>query len=566
MRLLYCLLAVGCLAFGQFSGLAVTDDAAQVYFSTPLRLKYEVGSAPYPRTNAIYRILGNHIEPFSTPPGASTSYLSIAHVKPRVSGSGDVIAYTIAARCSGGSSCLSYPSYDVSRVFVHGTAYGGERAGVAQISVNGRYVVTGQQFIDLETGATLDVPAAPANDRQVVTSDGRVLLRNGTAGLQLWSPAGGSRTLPVSRVPAYAILNDTAFWVIYQTSPQPGEAELWSFEIGTGREALLARQEGIDQLFDFRPTISNNADWVLYAASPTEGAPRQAFLIRPDGGENRQLTRFWEGVSDAVLAGFGTAAFVSTPYGRLARIDVMTGAVTELLGRTPVYYAAFEALIPGSVLPLRGTGLSETTQWALFPLPSSLADVRVFVNGRPMPILSVSPGEVWFQVPFDLPIGGPVRVELGNNSVFANGSGNLPVVSRKPYFFSSAGAALIVAHQDFSGPVTRESPARPGEVVHAYAVGLGAVSPALPTGVPAPLDTLHHLAAPFDCTAGVPANGSATPVEVLFAGLAPGFVGLYQVDIRVPATATDSGDFFLSCGTPGNILERHGGAVSVRSE
>jgi uncharacterized protein (TIGR03437 family) len=400
-----------------------------------------------------------------------------------------------------------------------------------------------------------------------VTSDGRVLLRGGPTGLQLWNPDGGSRNLPLPRAAAYAILNDAATSVIYQTSPQPDEAELWSLDLGTGREALLARQKGIDQLFDFRPTISNNAEWVLYTSSPTGDAPRQAFLVRRDGGESRQLTRFSDGVADAVLAGFGKAVVVSTHGGRLARIDVATGAVAELLGRTPVYYCGFEALTPGSVLPLRGTGLSETTQWASFPLPSSLADVRVFVDGRPMPIVSVSPGEVWFQVPFDLPIGGPVRVELGNNSVFANGGRNdVPVVSRKPYFFSYAGAELIAAHEDFSGPVTAESPARPGEVVHAYAVGLGAVSPPLPTGLPAPVDTVHRLAEPFDCTVGVPANGSANPVQVLFAGLAPGFVGLYQVDIRVPELPAGTASLFLSCGTPGNASERHGGAVSVRGE
>jgi uncharacterized protein (TIGR03437 family) len=78
---------------------------------------------------------------------------------------------------------------------------------------------------------------------------------------------------------------------------------------------------------------------------------------------------------------------------------------------------------------------------------------------------------------------------------------NVRVLSRSLYFAGDA-AGFTVYRGDFSGTVDRNSPAKPGEVVHASALGLEAVTPPLPTGVPAPLEQLHVLAEPFDCTLG----------------------------------------------------------------
>ena len=69
-------------------------------------------------------------------------------------------------------------------------------------------------------------------------------------------------------------------------------------------------------------------------------------------------------------------------------------------------------------------------------------------------------------------------------------------------------------------------------VITAYVTGLGAVSPAVPTGSPAPLDVLSYAQATVTATlGGVPAP------SVQFAGLAPGFIGLGQVNILVPQDA-----------------------------
>ena len=63
-----------------------------------------------------------------------------------------------------------------------------------------------------------------------------------------------------------------------------------------------------------------------------------------------------------------------------------------------------------------------------------------------------------------------------------------------------------------------------------YTTGLGDVTPAIPAGAPAPLDALSPTSSPATVTIG----GVDAP-QVLFAGLVPGFTGLYQVNVVVPS-------------------------------
>jgi uncharacterized protein (TIGR03437 family) len=311
--------------------------------------------------------------------------------------------------------------------------------------------------------------------------------------------------------------------VVYET-----QANLRALELATGRQAPLGR--------GFRPSISNDGTLVLYLADG------QAWLIRPDGTGRRQLARIEEGVDEAVLAGYGRIAIAVTRTGRMVRVNTDTGAIEELIPETPVCYFAFAALTPGSALPVRAGN-------TFAPHAS-----RVRVEGRTMPLISAGPKEIWFQVPFDLPISPRVSVELEHSSVFDTCAAPRVVTRRTPYFFTDG--PLTLAHEDFSGLVTRQSPARPGEIVHAWAVGLGAVTPEMQTGIPTPAAPLFRLADPFDCRLGYPQGSPA--VDVLFAGLAPGMIGIYKVSIRLPESMPP-GTASLSCGTTENERERHGG-------
>ncbi len=94
---------------------------------------------------------------------------------------------------------------------------------------------------------------------------------------------------------------------------------------------------------------------------------------------------------------------------------------------------------------------------------------------------------------------------------------------------------VIAQHGETSANITKASPAKPGEVVVIYLSGMGATNPVVKSGEPAPSSPPAKVAV----AAAVTLGGENAVVQ--FAGLAPGFVGLYQVNFQVPATI-GSGD------------------------
>jgi uncharacterized protein (TIGR03437 family) len=564
------LLSFACVAPAQFSGLAPTDDGSQLYFVATVRLASEVSQNLPATTTAIYRIQAGAIQRITVPSPYSVGSPDLYQGNAQVSGDGSVFSYTEYQACVGGSSCITRPTTSDSPLTVGGKAYGTPLAGAAQISRNGRFVYNALIFPafsfpaganavelhDLQTGTTVQPPVQPASSRQAVTSDGRVLgFDPQTEALILWSTSG-AQSLTTSEPPATAIINDAGTWVIYQTAQILATYHLRALQLSNGRDVLLASSAA-----PFDASISSDGNLVAYLNVPGIGQVAQVLTIHPDATGNAPLTSFPLPVDEAVIAGGGGMVFAVTGS-RVVAIDSLSGAVQELISPTPVCNAGFVSLIPGSILPIRGSGLTDFTQVAPVPLPSALDGVRVLAGGNPLPILSISPGEVWFQVPFELATGATISVGLDNSSVFAGCRAvTVPVVERDPYFFVSD--MLIAAHQDWGSLVASNSPAQPGEVIHTYAVGLGAVTPAMATGIPAPPGGVFPLAGPFDCYVGYGTAGQ--PLPVVFAGLAPGMIGIYQVDIMIPNVPGSAGWIFVNCGTPGNALERSGGGLPVVS-
>jgi uncharacterized protein (TIGR03437 family) len=93
---------------------------------------------------------------------------------------------------------------------------------------------------------------------------------------------------------------------------------------------------------------------------------------------------------------------------------------------------------------------------------------------------------------------------------------------------------LIAQHGDYS-LVTAQNPAHPGEVLTMYLVGMGATDPPVPTGVASPANPVAYANVKPELSIG------GAEAEVLFWGLTPGSVGLYQINFRVPP-GTQPGD------------------------
>jgi type 1 glutamine amidotransferase len=181
--------------------------------------------------------------------------------------------------------------------------------------------------------------------------------------------------------------------------------------------------------------------------------------------------------------------------------------------RGPVVAASPEVVAPGAALEIYGSAMttgstlvSDALDWKY-----RLAGTRVLVNGAEAPIYYASPGQLNVQFPMDLRAGtAMVLVNLGEKTFDV---GIVPVMQAAP---------VIRATRVVEG------------AVEIYATGLGAVDGDIGTGTRAPLDRVIR-------TQGTPSvriGGQAA--TVLFSGLAPGWVALYQVNAAAPAGVNPS--------------------------
>jgi uncharacterized protein (TIGR03437 family) len=193
-----------------------------------------------------------------------------------------------------------------------------------------------------------------------------------------------------------------------------------------------------------------------------------------------------------------------------------------------------------------------------YPLPYSIAGVTVYVSGAPAPLLAVADLGGYQQVNFQVPAydgSGPVEVQqsgqTGQLAWWAQNSWGTPSGLWGVFFTGLSGYA-IAQHADFS-PVTHDHPAQPGEAVVVYGTNLDVLSDVVdapPIGSPATADPLPSLLQSSSSGAGRFLTLNGTQVDLLYAGLAPGLVGVFQVNFRVPS-GTPDGDATLNAVLPG---------------
>ncbi|MGH9558274.1 MAG: hypothetical protein ACRD30_03475 [Bryobacteraceae bacterium] len=180
---------------------------------------------------------------------------------------------------------------------------------------------------------------------------------------------------------------------------------------------------------------------------------------------------------------------------------------------------------PGSLISIFGTGLAQSTASAgTLPLPATLGGATVSVGGVPAPLLYTSSGQINAQVPYATPVGN-TSVTTGSG-----GSVSVSIQAVAPGLFLANPGQAAAANQDgtVNGP---DQPAPAGSAISAYLTGLGSVDNPVADGAPATANPLSYAAATVTATIG------GQPAQVLFAGLAPGFAAVFQVNIAIPQLA-----------------------------
>jgi uncharacterized protein (TIGR03437 family) len=220
-------------------------------------------------------------------------------------------------------------------------------------------------------------------------------------------------------------------------------------------------------------------------------------------------------------------------------LNVM-GASPTFTGQGVVNAASFQAgIVPGGLITIFGTGLSSGVSGTVLVEAgtTSYQGTIVRIGGTPAPLISITgpPNEqISVQAPFELPAGAQTAVQVENNGSVSTVPGIVSYPSQPGIFNVVLNEEVTVGaltHADTGALVTPDDPARHGEAVSLYFTGGGPISPAVQTGAPAPVGVIPLMSLPV--VVGVDNKGS----PILFSGYAPGFVGLYQVNLRIAADA-----------------------------
>jgi uncharacterized protein (TIGR03437 family) len=202
---------------------------------------------------------------------------------------------------------------------------------------------------------------------------------------------------------------------------------------------------------------------------------------------------------------------------------------------------SYVAVAPGAMISIYGDRLAESaTSASDLPLPTQLVDTQVFMAGVKLPLDYVSETQINAVVPYRVNTNAPQQLLVQRGLTYSLPV-SIDVAPAQPSIFNGGPpqlAALMYAYpSDGSSPhlVNSAAPAHAGDVVSIFCSGLGPVSPAVPDGA-APADesslTSNNVQLLID----------GQPAQVTFAGLTPGFAGLYQVNAVVPqGTGTGSG-------------------------
>lgn len=170
------------------------------------------------------------------------------------------------------------------------------------------------------------------------------------------------------------------------------------------------------------------------------------------------------------------------------------------------------------------------------PLPTALGDTQVLINQLPVALFYVSPGQINLPLPIGLPTTGSVDLRVVSKSTGQiYGATDLAMTAVSPGLFtlSATGSGQLAALNEDN---TVNSPANPltrGHILQIFGTGQGPVSNPPMDGVPS-MGTSLTLADPQLLIGSV----TATPSDVLYSGLAPGLIGVWQINVRISTTIT----------------------------
>ncbi len=346
------------------------------------------------------------------------------------------------------------------------------------------------------------------------------------------------------------------------TAPTVGAAA--TFIIGGNGGTVLKSPTGIGVNSAGQILIADTGDnRVLVFPSlillPLTGAVATAVVGQPS---LTSVAANWDGQNGLASADslFGPAAVYVDRQDTLYVGDTGNNRVLHFLKLGVVVNAAtFQSgfpVAPGSIATIGGGAVAtDVSQAPGSTWPSTMVNRQVVFNDQlPSPLYFVGQNQINFQVPSNASVGlNRVAVRRADTGELIAG-GSVVIATAAPGLFTAAqnGAGQVAAlNQDntVNGP---SNPAAAGSTIQLFGTGQGPVSPAVPDGTATPLGTLSN-------TVAVPTSDPATCLNtqpsvcvsvasalgtVQYSGLAPGNIGLWQINVAIPKS-TPSGNVAL---------------------
>jgi uncharacterized protein (TIGR03437 family) len=220
-----------------------------------------------------------------------------------------------------------------------------------------------------------------------------------------------------------------------------------------------------------------------------------------------------------------TSGFTVFPWDfDVALAEPIIQSVVNLADETP-------AVATGGLISIFGAELSQVTiSNSELPVPTTLGEACLTVNGVLAPMFLASPGRVNAQLPFE--VGGAATMILRTPGGTSN-SFDFTVLPSAPAVFQTGTAGPdtglhTIVRATNNELVTLSNPIHPEDHIVIFLTGLGLTSPEVATGVPAPADPLALALFEPQVTLG------GVTLDILYAGLVPGQVGVYQINAFVP--------------------------------
>jgi uncharacterized protein (TIGR03437 family) len=189
---------------------------------------------------------------------------------------------------------------------------------------------------------------------------------------------------------------------------------------------------------------------------------------------------------------------------------------------------------PGGLVSLFGTNLSPTNMaTSQIPLPTALADSCMSVNGALLPLLFASPTQINAQLPSNA---------MGNSSLVLYTPGgvsdtfNFTIQATAPSVFRTSNGTAVIIRDNNGQLVTSSNPVQLNDYLTIYLTGMGATTPSVTAGTASPTNPLAVATVQPTVTIG------GAPIFVIWAGLAPKQVGVYQINVLVPFHGIPEGD------------------------